>query len=174
MAAKAGGYYGSGYQGFKGATQGDLLSPTIFNVVVDVVVRDWAKAMVEGADEQSGHRQYGRHQNALFYLENGMVGSSNSIWLQGAFSTLVGLFDRVGLKTNIGKTVGMVCHLCQASGRNLEAVYKRWMTGAGPSYRERHRVWVQCTECGEEMALGSLAVHLQMQHGKATGARRNW
>ena len=27
---------------------------------------------------------------------------------------MVGLFERVGLKTNVGNTVGMVCPLCQA------------------------------------------------------------
>ena len=48
------------------------------------------------------------------------------------------------------------------------------MTGAGNSYQERQLVWVQCTECGEEMALGLLAVHLQTQYGKKTGGRRNW
>ena len=37
-----------------------------------------------------------------------MVASSDPLWLQGAFNTLVGLFDRVGMRTNIGKTVGIV------------------------------------------------------------------
>ena len=48
------------------------------------------------------------------------------------------------------------------------------MTGAGPSYRERQRGRVQCTECREEMALGSLAGHMQTQHGKEAGGRRRW
>ena len=39
MVARAGGYYGAALQGDRGVTQGDPLSPTIFNVVVDVVVR---------------------------------------------------------------------------------------------------------------------------------------
>ena len=33
-------------------TQGDPLSPTIFNVVVDVVVRHWVTLMVEGVEER--------------------------------------------------------------------------------------------------------------------------
>ena len=37
-----------------------------------------------------------------------MVASLDPRWLQSAFSTLVGLFDRVGMRTNVGKTVGMV------------------------------------------------------------------
>ena len=60
--------------------------------------------------------QEGRHQAALFYANDGMVASSDPGWLQGAFNVLVGLFDRVGLRTNVRKTVGMVCHPCQAAG----------------------------------------------------------
>ena len=33
---------------------------------------------------------------------------------------------------------------------------------------------LQCLEFGGEMVLELLAVHLQIQHGKATRGRRNW
>ena len=39
MVARAGGYYGTAFKGERGVTQGGPLSPTIFNVVVDAVVR---------------------------------------------------------------------------------------------------------------------------------------
>ena len=55
--------------------------------------------------------------------------------IQGYFSTLVGLFDRVGLSINFRKTVGMVCCPCQAVGTQLEAAYERRMTVEGPLYR---------------------------------------
>ena len=38
MVALGGGYYGTSFQGLQGVTQGDPLSPTILNVVVDAVV----------------------------------------------------------------------------------------------------------------------------------------
>ena len=41
---------------------------------------------------------------ALFYADNGMLVSSDPQWLQWAFTQLVGLFDRVGLNMNTGKT----------------------------------------------------------------------
>ena len=41
MVAQAGSYYGKGFKGERGVTQGDPISPTIFNVVVDAVVRHW-------------------------------------------------------------------------------------------------------------------------------------
>ena len=50
---------------------------------------------------------------ALFYADNGMVLSTYPGWLQLAFDTLKGVFDRVGLQTNVHKTVGVVCRPCR-------------------------------------------------------------
>ena len=52
MVARAGGYYRIAFQGARGVTQGDPLSPTIFNVVVDAVVRHWVTGFISGAEEQ--------------------------------------------------------------------------------------------------------------------------
>ena len=109
MVVRAGRYCGAYFNGDRGVMQGDPLSPTIFNVVVDAVVRNWVTLMVEGAEERGKRRKEGRNHNALFYSEDGMVASSDPRWLQGEFSTLVGLFDRVDMRNNVGKTVGMVC-----------------------------------------------------------------
>ena len=40
----------------------------------------------------------------LFYADDGMIASSNPQWLQWAFTQIVGLFDRVGLNTNMSPT----------------------------------------------------------------------
>ena len=93
------------------------------------MARHWVKVMVESVEEQGEHGQEVRHHNSLSYADDGTVASSEPRWLQSAFSTLVGLFDRVGLKNNVGKTVGMVCHPCQATGTQSEAAYGRRMTG---------------------------------------------
>ena len=49
MVARAGVYYGTGFKGERGVTQGDPLSPTIFNGVVDAVVRHWLTITVTEA-----------------------------------------------------------------------------------------------------------------------------
>ena len=144
MVARSGGYYGAAFMSVLGVTQGDPLLPTIFNVVVNALVRHWVLVMVEGAEEQGGRRKYGRHQNPLFYADDGMVTSSDPRWLKRAFSTLVGLFDRVGLWTNARKTDGMVCHPFQAVDTQLQVAYGRRMTGEVRSYRERQRGGIHC------------------------------
>ena len=103
-----------------------------------------------------------------------MVVSPYPQFFQGEFITLVGLLSRVGLRTNIGKIVGMVCRPCQAAGTQLEAAYGQWMTGEGHSYREQQKGRVQCREFREDMAAGYLAGHRMTHNGQAAEERRRW
>ena len=116
MVARAGRYYGAEFMRTWGVTQGNPPPPTIFNVVADAVVGHWVSVMVEVTEEWGKCGKEGRHQNALFYADNGMVALLEPLCIQGEFSTLVDLFDRVRLQTNARKTVGMVCRPCQAAG----------------------------------------------------------
>ena len=173
MVDRAGGYYRTAFGGERGVTQGDLLSPTISNVVVDAVVRNWVNRVMEEAEARGETGQEGRHQADLFYVGDGMVVSSDPAWIQGAFTDLVGLLESVGLHTNARKTVSMVCHPCQAgTGNRTDEAYRRRITGEGRSYAERQREQVECVECGELLAVGSMSIHLMTGHGTAAGRRR--
>ena len=92
----------------------------------------------------------------MFCADNGMVALLDPVWLQGAFNALVGMFDRVGLHTNVWKTVGMVCHPCKAAGNLTTEAYGRSIAGEGQSYRERLWDRLACEECRELLAVGSL------------------
>ena len=139
MVARAGDYYGTVFGGERGVTQGDPMSPTILNVLVDAVVRHWVHRIMEDAEARRDH------QATLFYADEGMVFSLDPAWLQVAFTALVGFFDRVGLRKNAGKTVSMVFHLCQeGAGNRTEEAYRRRITGEGRSYAERQQERVEC------------------------------
>ena len=58
MDVKAGGHCGPALQIHQVVIQGDPLSPTIFNVVVDSVIRHWAKAV--GGQEGAGQEGLGK------------------------------------------------------------------------------------------------------------------
>ena len=45
MVAKIGGYFAPPFKGYLGVTQGDPLSPTVFNVVVDALIRHWVTVL---------------------------------------------------------------------------------------------------------------------------------
>ena len=134
MAARAGGYYGTAFKGERGVTLGDPLSPTLFNVVVDAVVWHWLEGLQADKNEKAAEGGEG-HFSAFFYADDGMVGATDPKWLQGAFSALVAIFDRVGLQTNVDKTVSMACQPCWAgSGNRTAEGYRRRITGEGKSF----------------------------------------
>ena len=61
MVARAGGYYRESFKGARGVTQGDPLSPTIFNLVVDAVVRHWVTMALAKAEKRGERGDKGRH-----------------------------------------------------------------------------------------------------------------
>ena len=109
IVARAGRYYREVFKGDRGVTQCEPLSPTIFNVVVEAVVRHWVTTALAEAEKRGERGNEGRHQAAIFYADDGMVALSDPHWLQWDFDTLVILFKRVGLRTDFGKKVNMVC-----------------------------------------------------------------
>ena len=134
--------------------------------MMDVVVRHLVMGVISDTEERGKLGKEGRHQADLFYADDGMVDSSYLRWLQGAFITLVSLFDRVGLRKNVGKTVGMVCHPCQEKGNLSKAAYMRRVTGEAPTYREQLKGQISCGACGELLEEVYLTSHMMNQHGR--------
>ena len=111
----------------------------------------------------------------VFYADDGMVALLDPAWLQGTFSALVAIFDRVGMRTNVGKTVSMACHPCRArAGNQTEAGYSRRLMGVGKTYTELQRERVACGECGTVIAAGSMSSHMMTRHRKAATRRHLW
>ena len=62
--------------------QGDPLSPTLFNVVVDAVVRHWLEGLQAEKDEKEA--EGGKELFlVVFYADDGMVGATDPHWLPG-------------------------------------------------------------------------------------------
>ena len=134
-------------------THVDPLSPTIFNVVVYAVVLHWkslaaeraggdsrnnntakpAGRMIRESDKRQRRTEEGhtrlKAKEYFFHAEGGMVASTDPGWLYTAFYTLTGIFDRVGLRINSRKTVGMVFQPCQAARVRADKSYTWKMTG---------------------------------------------
>ena len=157
----------SSLQSHCGVTQGKPLSPMIFNVFVDAVIRHWV-TVVGGGQEGAGQEGLGTSipaLSSLLYANGGLVVSPYSARLQGAFNALTGLFGRVGPFTNKGKTVSMACRPCHTLHAWSMEAYTRRVTGRGLLYRERLQHRVHFRECGVDLAAGSLTSHWQRQHG---------
>ena len=104
LTCRASGYYGKPFKSSRGTTQGGPLSPRIFNIIVDAVVRAWLIQLF-GSDDCLD----ARHFLALFYIDDGCIGSPDEDLLQRATDILVEMFERVGLQTNVSKTKAMTC-----------------------------------------------------------------
>ena len=117
MVSRARRYYDTPFKGSMGVMQGDLLSPTIFNMVVGVVIHQWT-TVVDGED--TGPKGFGRaSQNmaALFYAHHGILASPRPDRLLEALDVLTGFSDRVVIYTNAENMSGMVCQPCCTVGR---------------------------------------------------------
>ena len=101
--------------------------------------------------------------------DTGLVDSTDPGWIQSESDTLTGLFDRVGLRTNIRKTVGMECNPLWETGVQVDKAYTWRMMGEVRIFKERQRERVLCLECDKEFAKGSLVAHHQNQHGMVKG-----
>jgi exonuclease III len=168
LAARQADYYGEPFKATRGLTQGDPLSPTIFNVVVDAIIRAWLSSMDDGAETTEGFGFNVFEKIACFYADDGMIGARDNEWLQVAISRLADLFDRIGLQTNTSKTEAMTCHPGSIRNRMSTEAYKRnrGVDGHNDTFRQRQRRRVECSECGANLACGSLRQHLRVRHGR--------
>ena len=161
MAAKSRGYYGPLFKGYRRVTQGYTLSPMLFNVAVDFIIRHWVTVVAETEEVTEGLGLSLRDLAAYFYANDGLIVSTQPERMQREFNVLTGLFDRVVLRTNMRKTVSMAHQPCHAPGRMSVETYGRLTTGTGLIFWERQRMRVQCPECEVEVVTGSLLTHHQ-------------
>ena len=75
-----------------------------------------------------------------------MVAFTDPGLLKSEFDFLKGMFDWVGLRTNIRKTVGMACQTLQVAGVQADEAYTRSMTGEERIFKEQQRERVSFPE----------------------------
>ena len=124
MVAKVSRYSGRPFKGYQGVTQGDPLSPTIFNVVVDAVICHWLTVMTPTESGTGGLGLTIIDLADYFYANNSLVASTQPERLQRAFDGLNVLFDQFILRTNMTKTVDMVFQICHTTGGMSEEAYE--------------------------------------------------
>ena len=143
MVAMVGGYFWSPSKGKNNVTRGGPLSPTIFNVVVDVVHRHWVS--VAAATErvaEPGTEGIGQDIQLLtkyLYADDGLLASPWKTRLQWAFNVMTELFGRAGMRTDVVKMVNMARKPCRVIGGNYAKSYGLRMTIETIIHQERLR-----------------------------------
>ena len=70
-------------------------------------------------------------EGGIFYADDGVVVSTDPGWLQSALYFLTDIFDLVGLRTKVRKTLGVVVQPFRTDGVQADKSYTRRMTGEG-------------------------------------------
>ncbi len=146
-------------------TQGGPLSAKLFNILVEAVVREWLHQLHDGGivDPEELDLLMAAFF-AIFYVDNAYLIARDPDFLQVALNSLVSLFERVGLETNIKKMQAMVCTPGRISTQLSTNSY-RHRHGYGTHTREQ---WdarkVECRQLQATMNASSLSHHLADLH----------
>ena len=103
------------------------MSPTLFNILVNAVVRKWLADVMDNINTANSEGLQGDDvscMTSLFYTDDGAIGSLDHEWLKRANQHLCNLFrDCTGLVPNTEKTEAMSCHPEQsADDARLKAI----------------------------------------------------
>lgn len=158
VALKQKDFYGEAFHPQSGVTQGDVLSPTLFNILVDFVVRQ----LDQNFETTNGISRV--TTISIFYSDDGYIGGLDPCKVQFLTDEAVRLFKTLGLNTNVFKTKSMTCHPYIRSTSMTPLAYNRRWDEEIPTFKEQLKVMVACPTCKAQMIQGSLARHLRMQH----------
>ena len=126
MTPRQAGYYGRPFQAYRGVRVGDTISPMIFNVVTDAILRQWQYEFNPSPLEEV----------ALFYIDDGALTGVDATRLQEGLSIIERGFESFGLVMNASKTKFMT----MTGGKHRLALspdaYRHRVTGQGASYKE--------------------------------------
>ena len=160
----ASGVFGKPFKAFQGVTQGGPVSPRIFSIMVDAIVREWLWQILGDKVASLGLGEEIRQLLATFYADNGMIQSMDPVFLQSSFDILIGLSECVGLWMNTTKTKVMVCVPRKICIHTSNHVYNNMREGL-TTHADWSKRQVQCEECGVHMASSSLPSHREKIHG---------
>jgi hypothetical protein len=161
IVARQQGYYGNTFRSECRTTQGDIISPTIFNIIVNAVVQAWHNKM-----ETQG---LSNKVQAIFYADNGHLYSTDADKLQWATELMVlDLFEcMLGLQTNPTKTNAMVFAPHPSTTRICSPANICWLLGdhSEDTYSMRKWCLIECNTCNTQIQARNLTWHKQTKHG---------
>jgi Reverse transcriptase (RNA-dependent DNA polymerase) len=153
LVPKSGGYFGMPLIAERGVRQGDIISPIIFNIVVDCVLREWYRILGD------------TDLTAIFYADNGCLAGYFANNVQQSLDLFISLFSRVGLQLNATKTKAMIVLGHYPYDQQLLAGYKWQFDHPLPDSRARKLTKVICNVCGKWMTDQYLPLHKCQLHG---------
>jgi Reverse transcriptase (RNA-dependent DNA polymerase) len=95
MVPKQAGFYGKTFKASRGVRQGDIMSPIIFNITTDAVIRESLKQFYDIYPNDTDTQ-------AIFYADDGVLCGNDAEKIQFLLDIFATNFARIGLKMNVG------------------------------------------------------------------------
>ena len=159
---KKAGRFGGVIRTDRGVKQGDIPSPTFFNLVID--------AILHAEEESRAQDEAPAVLDTSFYADDGRIGSYDAKAVQRSLDVFTDLFSRMGLKMNAGKTEAMSSTMATRPTSIRTGAYHRKLAQSGAEYKTRSTEMGSCPVCAKPLQKRSLARHLRDQHPGAAPA----
>jgi Reverse transcriptase (RNA-dependent DNA polymerase) len=157
-------FYGNPFFAERGVRQGDIVSPTIFNIVIDAIVRDCFAKLEEAGDDTT---------LVQFYADDGLICGEDYDMVQKLMSLITQNFLTFGLKMNVLKTEAMIMKADKKRMMMSEESYARRILGVGLSSIEQQKTRVSCEFCNKIVQKGSLKNHYLSYNCKKAQKSKN-
>ena len=143
-------FYGTPFKAERGVRQGDIISPTIFNIVIDSIVRDCMHKLEEINDKDT---------TIQFYADDGLIGGKNYETVQFMMDVITKSCLSFGLEMNEVKTESMIMKAKRKQQNMSEYAYNKRINGIGLSSEEMKKGSTKCSCCEKIVQQGSLKAH---------------
>ena len=93
LVPKKGGRYGQMIFTSRGVCQGDIISPTLFNIIIDAILRFERHQM----DSRVGNLQF---LDVRFYVDDGAIAGTDPAAIQVSLDLIIEAFTKMGVRVN--------------------------------------------------------------------------
>ena len=142
-------YFGYPLTAERGVCVGDNVPPTIFNIVIDAVIRNWEHVHIPVPLEEV----------SLFYIDDGAISGTDAGRLPAGLDVITSGFESFGLVMNATKTKYMVMSGGKYRVQQSMIAYNRRATGEGATSRERSSAKVLYNQCGTKVGRNYFKKH---------------
>ena len=146
----------------RGVRQGDIISPTLFNIIIDAIIHFERHRMACSVGPQ-------RSPDVRFYADDGAIAGTDPAAIQASLDVIIAAFRKMGVYVNRGKTKWMYVTGAQRVNRIQHGAYCNLIRGVQDSYLDRGRQMVRCPVCNDSIQRRCIQRHISNLHPESVG-----